>query len=93
MVVSAVVRLGWSGRPRRPSLEKGDPSVNHHLSRHTTRQSKREDEDWPNRKRLARLIPPMIANAPDGPAAEGAADASAPAEHDESENPTLLPAA
>jgi hypothetical protein len=41
-----------------------------------------------------RLVPPTTANAPDGPAAEGAADASPPpAEHEESEDPTLLPAA
>jgi hypothetical protein len=38
MVVSAAVRLGWSGLPRRSAMEKGDPSVHHHLFRHTTRQ-------------------------------------------------------
>jgi hypothetical protein len=120
MVVSAAVRLGWSGRPRRPSLEKGDPSV-HHLFRHKIRQEKPAHEDRPDRKRPAgsevrrlpvhvapigvaterppgpasewpwRLLPPP-ANSPAGPAAEDeASDLSA--EEDESDHPTLLPAA
>jgi len=94
------------------------------LFRLIARKSKRDDEDRPNRKRLARsewrqqpgpaaptgasagrpswpaserpwrLDPPTTATAPDGPAAEGATDAgSSPAEEDEPEEPTLLPAA
>ena len=35
------------------------------------------------------LIPPTTANAPGGPAAEGAANASPPVEHDESETSYL----
>jgi hypothetical protein len=123
MVVSAAVRLGWSGRPRRPAMEKGDPSVHHHLFRLNTRQSKPETEDRPDRKRPAdgesrlpvhvapigmaagrppgpasewpwRLIPPTTADAPvdrAGAEADEASDLSA--EEDESEDPTLLPAA
>jgi hypothetical protein len=125
LVVSAAVRLGWSGRPRRPAMEKGGPSVHHDSFRHKTGQRKLEDEHRPDRKRLAsndtreqpgpgaptaaaagrsggsawewpwRLLPPTTVSAPADRAAEGPADMSRPesAEHDDSEEPTLLPAA
>jgi hypothetical protein len=80
MVVSAAVRLGWSGRRRRPALEEGDPSVHHHPFRHKTRQSKPEDEDRPDRKRPtsgeSRRLPAHVApigvaaERPPGPASE-----------------------
>jgi hypothetical protein len=102
-------------------MEKGDPSV-HHLFRHKTGQSKRNDEDRPDRKRPVdsesrrlpvhvapigmatgrppgpasewpwRLIPPT-ASAPADRSPEDDSAGAVPAEDDESQEPTLLPAA
>jgi hypothetical protein len=86
-------------------MEKGDPSVHHHLSRHPTDHSKPEEERLPGPKPTGaaaerprgaawewpwRSIPPTAAIAPTCRPAEDAAEA---AEQDESEEPTLLPAA
>jgi hypothetical protein len=102
-------------------MEKGDPSVHHHLFRLNTRQSKPETEDRTDRKRPAdgksrlpvhvapigmaterppgpasewpwRLIPPT-ASAPADRSPEDDSAGAVPAEDDESQEPTLLPAA
>src|SRR5262249_4705460 len=68
--------------------------------RHTTRQGKRHDEDPPNRPTRPPYewrgggTSPAHANAPDGTADGGAAEARlTPAEPDGFEDPTPLPAA
>ena len=73
--------------------------MNHHLFRHTTRQSKREYEDRPNRKRLANSEtraqpgPTAATGVVGGRLNRPAPSSPPPAEHDEWEDPTLLPAA